>query len=276
MTTSSVYAQSAPLTWRHSKLLPSPRARIGQARKTAPAGHTQAAPLTPGRPAEPLAPGRPTEANLHRRLAEELATLPGSRRLVAPKEAVYSVGDRDSCLYLIRSGRLKTSVVMRTGKSCLLDVHRAGELVGEGVLISDRRAETAVALTDSVLQVITRDQLRAALSRQQVQEAYVLWLTERLQQRQETIAALVTFDCQQRLAYMLYQLSRKLGIHRGDVTLLEHRLTQEEFADMVGTTRSRIGVFLKNFKSKGLVSARPGGLLAVNQPALRSYIEQYL
>lgn len=226
--------------------------------------------------AAPLAPTRPADANLHRQLAEELAVLPGSRRLVARNETVYSVGDRDSCLYLICSGRLKTSVVMRTGKSCLLDVHRAGELVGEGVLISDRRAETAVALTDSVLQVITRDQLRAALTRRQVQEAYVLWLTERLQQRQETIAALVTFDCQQRLAYMLYQLSRKVGIRRGDVTVLEQRLTQEEFADMVGTTRSRIGVFLKNFRSRGLVSTRPGSTLAVHEPALRRYIEQYL
>ena len=227
-------------------------------------------------PAAPLSPGRSADAALHRQLAEELAALPGSRRLVSRNETVYSVGDRDSCLYLIRSGRLKTSVVMRTGKSCLLDVHRAGELVGEGVLISDRRAETAVALTDAVLQVITRDQLRAALTRRQVQEAYVLWLTERLQQRQETIAALVTFDCQQRLAYMLYQLSRKLGIRRGDVTVLEHRLTQEEFADMVGTTRSRIGVFLKNFRSKGLVSAKPGSPLAVHEPALRDYLEQYL
>ncbi|MFI7435541.1 cyclic nucleotide-binding domain-containing protein [Micromonospora haikouensis] len=274
MTTSSTYAQSTPRTRRRPVPLAAHRAKTGQTRSTTP---PQTTPCTPGRPADVLTPGGPAEANLHRQLAEELAALPGSRRLVARNETVYSVGNRDSCLYLIRSGGLKTSVVMRTGKSCLLDVHRAGELVGEGVLISDRRAETAVALTDSVLQVITRDQLRTALTRRQVQEAYVLWLTERLQQRQETIAALVTFDCQQRLAYMLYQLSRKLGIRRGgDVTVLEHRLTQEEFADMVGTTRSRIGVFLKNFKSRGLVSTKPGGPLVVHESALRNYIEQYL
>lgn len=265
MRSSSTYTR--PHTAGHAEALPTPRTTIDVVRKAPPSRCTPAIPLTRERPAE---------ANLHRQLVEELASLPGSRRLVARNETVYSAGDRDSCLSLIRSGRIKTSVVMRTGKSCLLDVYRAGELVGEGVLISDRRTETAVALTDSVLQVITREQLRIALTRRQVQEAYVMWLTERLQQRQETIAALVTFNCQQRLAYMLYQLSRKLGIRRGDMTMLEHRLTQEEFADMVGTTRSRIGVFLKNFRNKGLVSTKPGGPLAVNEPALRSYLAQYL
>ena len=42
---------------------------------------------------------------------------------------------------------------------------------------------------------------------------------------------------------------------------------------MVGTTRSRVGVFLKRFVQGGLVRRLPGSFLMVNEYRLSSYLQ---
>jgi DNA-binding GntR family transcriptional regulator len=55
---------------------------------------------------------------------------------------------------------------------------------------------------------------------------------------------------------------------------IEIRLTQEDLAEMVGTTRTRIGQFLKRFRQHGLVELTPESHLMVHQAQLSDWIER--
>jgi CRP-like cAMP-binding protein len=51
------------------------------------------------------------------------------------------------------------------------------------------------------------------------------------------------------------------------------RITQQELSEMVGTTRSRVGVFLKSFTAQRMVSVDSAGYMVLNERMLRHYVE---
>jgi CRP/FNR family transcriptional regulator, cyclic AMP receptor protein len=56
------------------------------------------------------------------------------------------------------------------------------------------------------------------------------------------------------------------------MTRLDCPITQQELADMVGTTRSRVGYFLAKFRAQGLVGPKSRGCLIVIEDAIRDYL----
>lgn len=92
-------------------------------------------------------------------------------------------------------------------------------------------------------------------------------------EQQRTIASLLLKDSEHRLAAVLLQLSRKLGKRRGPGVQLQERITQEDLSGMVGTTRSRVGYFLRRFHNAGLVERLPGSFLMLYEQRLATYLD---
>jgi CRP/FNR family cyclic AMP-dependent transcriptional regulator len=68
-------------------------------------------------------------------------------------------------------------------------------------------------------------------------------------------------------------LGRKLGKRQQHGIRIDHRITQEELSGMVGTTRSRVGLFLKRFCDAGLVQRSSGSQLVIDDRSLSEYLE---
>jgi CRP-like cAMP-binding protein len=58
----------------------------------------------------------------------------------------------------------------------------------------------------------------------------------------------------QRLARRLLDLGRRFGVSTARGTLIEARLTQQEIAEMVGTTRETLAHTLADFRLRGLLN----------------------
>jgi CRP/FNR family transcriptional regulator, cyclic AMP receptor protein len=185
---------------------------------------------------------------------------------------VFNCGDRDDDLYLIESGQVKTVTYSHDGKQCLLSIYAAGDVFGELCQPSTGRLETATAMRPTILRRIPFATFRAALIDQELLEAFLGFLTLRLSEQQQIITNLVTMDSERRLAAALLILADKIGKPTSTGTRIEQRITQEELSGMVGTTRSRVGYFLKRFKEAGLVSRLPGAFLVVNERGLSNYL----
>lgn len=189
------------------------------------------------------------------------------------KRPIYTCGQSDDNLYAVCSGQVKTLARTADGKDCLLDIYVAGDVIGESCLVRRHRLEAAVTMTPTVLRRIPRVQFFRAVIEQGLQVEVLTYLTVRLMQQWQRITHLVTVDSRRRLAEVLLALGHKVGSDAGDGRLwLRVRITQREFAEMVGTTRSRIGFFLKAFRESGLVDYGPDGLLIIDEPSLREYI----
>ncbi|EDY45098.1 Crp/Fnr family transcriptional regulator [Streptomyces sp. SPB074] len=216
--------------------------------------------------------------NAEQRLAGALqeaarrGTIRGTRFHVGRREHVYNLGQPDAHIYLIESGQVKTLTHTRDGKQCLLSIHGPGDVFGECSLLAANHTETAQAM-----QVTTLVQVRVGQIMKDcdplLHEALISHMANRLLEQQQMIANLVTMDSEHRLAALLVNLGKKVGKRREHTALIRDRITQEELAEMVGTTRSRVGYFLKRFSLAGVVHRTEDAHLCIHITELTDYLE---
>jgi CRP/FNR family cyclic AMP-dependent transcriptional regulator len=193
---------------------------------------------------------------------------------LSKRDAVYTAGQKGEHVYLIESGWVKLQCLTVGGKSCVLGLHGAGDVIGETCLFDADRTTTAVALDTLLLYRLTRGEFLVLLKRDDVREAWLRYQTGRTIEHEEARTLLATVDSEHRLAAAVLGLAIRHGVpHEGRLTRLDHRFTQEELAEMVGTTRSRVGLFLKRFRQLRLVVTDRGGGLLVDMSQLRGYLD---
>lgn len=217
----------------------------------------------------------PTETSLDGllRAAARDRTLPrAARRHVPRREYVYRCGEWDDWIYVVESGRVKTMAHTRDGKQCILSLHGPGDVFGESSVLGGPRRESVQAMhASTVIRIPGRG--TAGGPGGPLREALVGPLVSRLMEQQQAIVNLVTMDSEHRLGALLMTLGRKFGTPRGRTLLIEERLTHEELADMVGTTRSRVGHFLKRFALAGAVHRTRESHLCVHRDELLDYLD---
>lgn len=188
---------------------------------------------------------------------------------------VYTCGAQDATVYFIESGQIKLVMLTPDGHECLLAILTDGDIFGEGCLAGlGERQETATAMTAAVVRALPCVQLLALLSREGLLQGFIRYLASRLADQQATIANLLTVDSEQRLGKTLLHLARKLGKQDPRSIRIEQRITHEELAAMVGTTRPRISTFMRRFRELGLIELSAERFLIVKEMKLSAYLGQ--
>ncbi len=191
---------------------------------------------------------------------------------VAKHEHIYTCGDHDPMVYFIDSGQIKVLLLSPEGKECLLAIHTVGDIFGESSLCGQyNRLDTAVAMQDVVLKQIPCRSFLNTLSRESMLEGLVQYLVMRVAEQQEVISSLLTANSEQRLATTLLHLARRLGKNDPRSVRIQQKISHEELAEMVGTTRPRIGIFLKRFRELGLIELSRERHFIIRENKLREY-----
>ncbi len=198
---------------------------------------------------------------------EEL-TAKAEIREVASGADLYRQGDASEAeLYVLLAG--KVAITRRTeggrGRSELLG---PGEVFGElSVLDPGPRERTATATVDARVAAVTRPvYLEWALARPYVCERLFRVLARRLRRTDDEALDLLFVDVGARLAKALCDLSSRFGQETPSGILVDHGLSQQQLAEMVGTSRETLNKQLQSFANRGwLTSGR--GLLVIREPA---------
>ena len=192
---------------------------------------------------------------------------------IAKHDNVYTVGEAIEMVYFIESGKVKLVMVSSEGKECMLAIHGAGDIFGELCLSGLKgRLETASAMEDTVLKQVPCGRFLERLSKDTLLEGFIKYLTVRVADQQEVIANLVTVDSEQRLGQTLLQIARKLGKKDPRSIRIDLRISHEELASMVGTTRPRISVFMQRFRNLGLIEMSTEHHLIIKEHKLMAYL----
>ena len=188
---------------------------------------------------------------------------------------IYTMGDPDAVVYLIESGQIKLVMLTPDGTECLLAILTAGDIFGDGCLAGlGERQETATAMTAAVVRALPCTQFLLLLTHDGLLQHFIHYLAVRIADQQETIANLLTVDSEQRLGKTLLHLARKLGKEDPRSIRIEQRITHEELAAMVGTTRPRISTFMHRFRELGLIEFSAERFLIVKEVKLNAYLTQ--
>lgn len=192
---------------------------------------------------------------------------------IAKHTQVYTCGDPDETVYFIESGQIKLLMLSPEGKECLLAIYTNGDVFGELCLSGlNSHTETAVAMEKTVLKQIPCSEFLKLLSRNSLLEAFVHYLAARILEQHQIIANLVTADSEQRLAKTLLQMARKLGKQDPRSLRIEHKITHEELAEMIGASRPRVSTFMHKFRELGLIEISQEHHLIIKEQKLTDYL----
>jgi CRP/FNR family transcriptional regulator, cyclic AMP receptor protein len=187
-----------------------------------------------------------------------LATGTANRKLVIfrKKQIIFSEGDHSDAIFFIEHGIVKLTVTSDQGKEAVIGVFDGGHLFGEGCLAPDQpvRFHNAIALTDMRVTKIDRQVIIRSL-RGDGERCYrlVTYLLHRNVQVQEDLVTNLLYPSEVRLSRVLLSLTNSL---ERDKTEHFPKLSQQTLAEMIGTTRQRVNVLLKQFKSSGLTHGK--------------------
>lgn len=168
---------------------------------------------------------------------------------------LFQEGDPGDRLYIVTQGKIKLTHASGDGRESLLMVLGPGDMFGELSLFDPGpRTSTAVAITDSEVLGLGNNDLRPWLTgRPEVAQSLLQALAHRLRRTNVIMSDLVFADVPGRVAKALIELGEKFGSRTPAGLMVNHDLTQEELAQLVGASRETVNKALADFASRGWI-----------------------
>lgn len=177
-----------------------------------------------------------------------------ARRIVrfVAEDLIYAQGDKAASVWYVQEGRVKLSIVSSAGKEAVIAILAAGDFFGEGCLAGQlRRMGTATALEDTTaLRIGKQTMIKTLHAESEMSDRFIAHVLARNIRIEEDLVDQLFNSSEKRLARTLLLLAR-YGSNAGPQVL--PNLSQETLAEMVGTTRSRVNIFLNKFRKLGFI-----------------------
>ena len=179
---------------------------------------------------------------------------------------IFTQGDASKYVMYIQKGRVKLSVVNEVGKEAVIAMLGPGDFFGEGCLAGqDICIGTATAVTPTTVLAIERDEMvRVLHGEHDFSDRFIKYMLSRNIRVEEDLIDQLFNSTEKRLARTLLLLAR-YG-KQGHLQQILPKISQGVLAEMVGTTRSRVNVFMNKFRKLGFIDYK--GTIKINDSLL--------
>jgi len=181
-------------------------------------------------------------------------------------KVLFREGQEGDRLYVVVQGKIKLGTTSGDGRENLLGIFGPGQMFGELSLFDPKpRTATATAVTDSRLVSLAYDAVIGLVtSHPQTSLEVLRRLAQRLRESNEIVSNLVFDDVPGRVAKQIMNLGERFGTLKDDGLHVNHDLTQEELAHLVGASRETVNKSLADFAARGWVKLQPRGVLVTD------------
>jgi CRP/FNR family cyclic AMP-dependent transcriptional regulator len=204
---------------------------------------------------------------------DPLAPLPeGTLRAIAasgvvrafPRNSVLiNEGDQGDSLYIVLAGKVKVFASNAAGKEVVIDFHGPGEYVGEMSLAGAPRSASVITVEPTTCAIVTRAHFREFIL---AYPDFVLHLVEKLIHRArlatENVKSLALSDVYGRLVRLLVTLARDVDGKQ----VVPEKLTQQDIAERVGSSRDMISRLMKDLVGGGYLAIEDRTIVILKKP----------
>jgi CRP/FNR family cyclic AMP-dependent transcriptional regulator len=182
------------------------------------------------------------------------------------KETIFAQGDPCKDVLYIQTGGVRLSVVNESGKEAVVAILGPGDFFGEGCLAGQPiRIGTATAITaTTILLIEKKEMVRVLHAEHAFSDRFISYMLTRNIRVEEDLVDQLFNSTEKRLARTLLLLARYGSVDKPQTVL--PKISQEMLAEMVGTTRSRVNVFMNKFRKLGFI--RYNGKIQINTSLL--------
>src|SRR6185295_9818735 len=202
-----------------------------------------------------------------------LRLLPAARLGVyRSRQVVYLPGDRAQGIFFLAEGRVKISKVTRDGKELTLAYRTGGDFFGEPCLLEGGpREEMAEAMEATQAVEVDREVLDEVLrSSGPTSYRFTRALIARRKELESRVEQLIFKDVGAKLAELLLELGAQHGIKDDRGVVVGLKITHQEMANLIGSTRETVSLTLSQFKRKGLIQTEGRKVILADPEGLRA------
>ena len=192
-----------------------------------------------------------------------------------PRHAILvREGDSGEGLFIILAGNVAVTRINSEGKETILSILKEGDFFGEmGVLDGSPRSATIKAHREVEVAILSRNDFLNLLGKSpQLAVSLVLALSARLRATNEAMQATAYQDIPTRLAALLLNLGKNFGEPMDGGVQITLRLTNQEMANMIGTTRETVNRTLNRFWDEKTIDMRTGNITILDAAKLEAMV----
>ena len=196
-----------------------------------------------------------------------------AERRFKPKDTIFTPGDPDDQLYFLISGTIRLYKMYGDYKEATTALLKEGGVFGKLSLVEGRWQDVfAEAVSEVEVASVQKSALESVLKRQP-EFAMKLFasLSERLRQSDEVIESLLHREVSTRLATLLLHLSDRFGEAEDSGVLLNVRLTHQDLANMIASTREAVSKVMSELQREGFIEVQSHKVVIRNRQALSEY-----
>ena len=181
-----------------------------------------------------------------------------AERRFGSRDTIFAPGDPDGQLYFLLEGTVRLYKIYGDYKEATIALLKDGGVFGELSLdeVPSQNA-FAEAVTDVRVAKVRKSALNEVIKRHPEFALKVFSsFSERLRQSDEVIESLLNREVAARLATLLLNLGDRFGEKEGSGTVLKVRLTHQDLANMIVSTREAVSKVMSEFQRAGLIEVR--------------------
>jgi len=184
-------------------------------------------------------------------------------------QIIFLEEETGNYMYLVLGGKVKVSKSGTGGKETILAIHRTGDFFGEMSLLDGKTAPATVsAMEDSkIISLSGADFHKYLLHNEKVMLQIIHVLCARLRQVWQT-QSLSSSTADARIRMGIYQLAKRHGIRDAHGTIIDLKITHQELAEMVGTSRETVTRVLVHLREQGIIEINQRRMTLINPEAL--------
>jgi len=189
-------------------------------------------------------------------------------------ETIFREGDPGEKFYVIISGSVAVVRVNADGRETILSLLRPNDFFGEmSIFDTAVRSASVRTVSPSGVAHIEREDFLSLLERTpRMGRMLVVALAERLRSANALIASATTRDIRARLATLLLSLAERFGEATEDGTRISVRLTNQEMANMIGTTRETVNRTLNRLWDEHVIDMRTSRVVILQRERLQALV----
>jgi CRP/FNR family cyclic AMP-dependent transcriptional regulator len=172
-----------------------------------------------------------------------------------PKQrTIFAQGDSGDSVFYLKDGVVKLSLTNETGKEAVIALLTAGDFLGEGCISrgAPKRMTTARTMAPTTAMEIKKDEMiRVLHEEKEFADRFISYMLKRNVRIEADLVDQLFNSTEKRLARALLLLAR-YG-KEGQPEPIVGKISQETLAELVGTTRSRVNVFMNKFRELGFI-----------------------
>jgi len=173
-------------------------------------------------------------------------------------ETIFSQGTAAESVMYIQAGGVKITALSEGGKEAIIAILGPGDFFGEGCLAGQPlRMGNATSITPTTVLVIDKNEMQRVLHKQhELSDLFINFVLTRNIRIEEDLVDQLFNSTEKRLARTLLLLARYGKQDQPDRVL--PKVSQETLAEMIGTTRTRVNLFMNKFRKLGFIKYNGG------------------